>query len=72
MSLLLLFQTAGGPVSGETLAAGDLTTAFTKWQASKGAYSNEAVRAALNTAYSQSEGDIQENMSDFLKDRTTS
>ena len=53
----------------ETLAAGDLTTAFTKWLATKASPKNEVVRAALNTNYTTTHTDIQRNVSRFLKDR---
>jgi hypothetical protein len=68
MSLLLLFQ-AGGGGAGETLAAGDLTTAFSKWLATKGHPKNEAIRAALNTHYGTEYRDIQPNLARFLKER---
>ena len=53
----------------ETLAAGDLTTAFIKWLATKGTPKNEVIRSSLNTNYGTTHTDIQKNISRFLKDR---
>jgi hypothetical protein len=53
----------------ETLAAGDLTTAFTKWLATKTSPKNEVIRAALNTNYATSKDDIARNLTRFLHDR---
>lgn len=69
MSLLLLFSGEAGDPPTETLAAGDLTTAFSKWLAGEGHPKNEAMRAALNTHYSTSNADIQPPVTRFLKDR---
>jgi hypothetical protein len=69
--LFLWLGTPGvGGGGGESLAAGDLTTAFSKWLATKGHPKNEAVRAALNTHYSTSYADIQPPVARFLKDRS--
>lgn len=69
MSLLLLLQTEAGGGSSESLAAGDLTTAFAKWLASRTMPKNEDIRGDLNTHYSRSDQDIQYVLSRFLKDR---
>ena len=53
----------------ETLAAGDLTTAFTKWLATKASPKNETIRAALNTNYLTSYADIMKVLTRFLHDR---
>ena len=68
MSLLLLLRSSEAP-DGETMAAGDLTTAFSKWLAGEGHPKNEAIRAALNTSYSTSYADIAPPVARFLKDR---
>jgi hypothetical protein len=44
-----VLQDVGG--SSESLASGDLTTAFAIWLATKGVPKNEVVRAALTTHY---------------------
>jgi hypothetical protein len=67
--MLLLLGEQGGGGAGEVLAAGDLTTAFSKWLATKGHPKNEAIRAALNTSYSTTYADIQPLVSRFLRDR---
>lgn len=55
----------------ESLAAGDLTTAFIKWLNTKQATSkNEVIRALLNTNYTTTYTDIQKNLSRFLHDRS--
>lgn len=56
--------------SSEVLAAGDLTTAFVKWLATKSTPKNEVIRAALNTEYSTSNPDLQPLLAKFLKERT--
>ena len=66
--LLLLTGVAGSPPS-ESLAAGDLTTAFSKWLAGEGHPKNEAMRAALNAAYGTSNADVEPLAARFLKDR---
>ena len=66
--VILFFQSAEAP-AGETLAAGDLTTAFSKWLAGEGYPKNEAILAALNTSYSTSYADIAPPITRFLKDR---
>lgn len=53
----------------ETLAAGDLTTAFVKWLATKAQPKNETVRADLNTNYGATNPDIQPLVAKFLHDR---
>lgn len=72
MSLLLLFSgtAGGGGTDNETLASGDLTTAFMKWYASKGHPRNEDIRGDLNTEYSTDNADIMPNLVKFLKERT--
>ena len=72
MSLLLLFpSTGGGGGQTETLAAGDLTTAFKKWYPGEGWPTNETIRASLTTAYSISGGsDLTTVLSRFLKTRS--
>jgi hypothetical protein len=69
MSLLLLLG-GGGAAPSESLAAGDLTTAFSKWLAGEGHPKNEAVRQALNTHYGTTNADIQPLVAKFLKDRS--
>lgn len=53
----------------ETLASGDLTTAFAKWLDGKASPKNETVRAALNTNYVTTYTDIMKNLTKFLHDR---
>ena len=60
---------AAEEAASETLAAGDLTTAFCKWLDTKGHPKNESIRAALNTNYGTAYADIQPLVSRFLKNR---
>jgi hypothetical protein len=61
---------AGGAAPTESLAAGDLTTAFANWLAGLGVPKNEAVRAALTTHYSvDGDEDLSTVLSRFLRDR---
>jgi hypothetical protein len=53
----------------ETLAAGDLTTAFTKWLATKSTPKNEIIQSSLNTNYVTTYTDIMKNLTRFLHDR---
>jgi hypothetical protein len=53
----------------ETLAAGDLTTAFTKWLAGKVTPKNEIIRSSLNTNYVTTYTDNMKNLTRFLHDR---
>lgn len=62
-----VWASSGG--GSESLAAGDLTTALSKWQAANGYYNNEQIRAALNTHYGTSDTDIMPNLARFLRDR---
>jgi hypothetical protein len=52
------------------MPAGDLTTVFSKWMATKGWPKNEKVRDALNSTYGTSYADIQPPVSRFLKNRS--
>ena len=61
---------AGSAGSDQTLASGDLTTAFVKWQNSVPARSNEVIRATLNTDHSTSDTDIMRQLTTFLRSRT--
>ena len=71
MSLLLLFSGAGGGGPAETLASGDLSTAFAKWVATEAAPVNETIRADLTTAYGISGGtDLTTVVRRFLNSRT--
>ena len=67
--MLLLLRSSGAVGGAESLAAGDLTTAFSKWLATKGHPKNESVREALNTHYGTTYADIQPLVARFLKDR---
>jgi hypothetical protein len=61
----------GGAPAGESLAAGDLTTALANWLAGEGVPKNEAVRAALTTHYGVDGGsDLSTVLSRFLRDRS--
>lgn len=53
----------------ETLAAGDLTTAFVKWMDTKAGPKNETIRAALNTNYGTTNPDIAPLVTKFLQNR---
>lgn len=54
----------------ETLAAGDLTTAFAKWLATKAPPKNETIRSSLNTNYGTTHVDIMKNLTRFLQNRS--
>lgn len=67
------FGVASGGGGGESLAAGDLTTAFVKWMATKnlGDDANTAIRDALATHYSTDGGeDLTTLLARFLRDRS--
>lgn len=71
MLLLLAEQGVAAPPGAESLAQGDLTTAFAKWLAGEGVPKNEAVRAALTTHYSVAGAtDLTTVLSRFLRDRS--
>jgi hypothetical protein len=61
----------GSEGSTESLASGDLTTAFSKWLATKSSPRNEAIREALTTHYSVDAGsDLTTVLSRFLQNRS--